>query len=144
MVLLALACPIAPVIFAGWGIWHLQQHILGWATGSTAVKSGSLALQHPPDQAQQTKWLYAQETYVQHIQLCTLGSWFLLCVFVLPPVLASSVASPTAVSTPSAAEFGSAPAMNSLLHLLAVQPSKHPCVQQHICYMHTLLYIKIK
>lgn len=60
MVLLALACPIAPVIFAGWGIWHLQQHILGWATGSTAVKSGSLALQHPPDQAQQTKWLYAQ------------------------------------------------------------------------------------
>ena len=50
------------------------------------------------------------------LEIRTLGSWLLFCVFVLLPVLAVSVASPTAVSTPSAAEFASAPEDNDLLH----------------------------
>lgn len=113
---LILACPIASVILAGWSVWHLQPHTLV-DDSQHGIKPNHLQQTCPAAKWPGQAYFMVQNSSkcVNSISNCTLGSWRLLWVFVLLPVLASSVASPTAVSTPSAAESGSAPATTSLL-----------------------------
>lgn len=115
--LLILACPVASVILAGWSIWHLQPHTLV-DHSQQSIKPNHLQQSCPAAKRPGQAYFMIRNSSKCMISIfnCTLGSWLLLWVFVLLPVLASSVASPTTVSTPSAAESGSAPATSSLLH----------------------------